>query len=117
MPTSPPEPPRDCPRCPRLVEYRRENQRKEPTWYNGPAPSFGDWNADPLTMLQEERRMSALSSAILQLPAREQEVMELHYTNAMKFKDIGLKIGVSASRVCQLHRHAVELLRARLHHH
>ena len=39
-----PEPPRDCPLCPRLVEYRRENQRKEPDWYNGPAPSFGDWN-------------------------------------------------------------------------
>ncbi len=37
-----PEPPRDCPLCPRLVEYRRENQHKEPDWYNGPAPSFGD---------------------------------------------------------------------------
>jgi uracil-DNA glycosylase family 4 len=39
-----PEPPRDCPLCPRLVEYRRENQRQNPDWYNGPAPSFGDWN-------------------------------------------------------------------------
>ncbi len=79
--------------------------------------SFGDWNADPLTMLQEERRMSALSAAILRLPAREQEVMVLHYTKDMKFRDIGLKMGVSESRVCQLHRHAVELLRARLHQH
>jgi uracil-DNA glycosylase family 4 len=38
------EPPRDCPLCPRLVAYRRENQRQHPDWYNGPAPSFGDWN-------------------------------------------------------------------------
>lgn len=36
------EPPRDCPLCPRLVAYRRENQRQNPDWWNGPAPSFGD---------------------------------------------------------------------------
>ena len=42
MPTQPPEPPRDCPLCPRLVEYRRENQRQNPDWFNGAAPSFGD---------------------------------------------------------------------------
>lgn len=37
-----PEPPRDCPLCPRLVEYRRENEAANPGWFNGPAPSFGD---------------------------------------------------------------------------
>jgi RNA polymerase sigma factor for flagellar operon FliA len=78
---------------------------------------FGDWNADPLVMLQKERRLDALGAAILRLPPREQEVMVLHYTLDMKFKEIGQKIGVSESRVCQLHRHAVELLRARLHQH
>jgi uracil-DNA glycosylase family 4 len=35
------EPPRDCPLCPRLVEFRSENQRAHPDWWNGPAPSFG----------------------------------------------------------------------------
>ena len=40
-----PEPARDCPLCPRLVEYRRENQRQNPDWWNGPAPSFGDPDA------------------------------------------------------------------------
>lgn len=37
-----PEPPVDCGLCPRLVAYRRENQRAEPTWVNGAVPSFGD---------------------------------------------------------------------------
>jgi uracil-DNA glycosylase family 4 len=37
-----PEPPRDCPLCPRLVAYRDDNRRQNPTWFNGPAPSFGD---------------------------------------------------------------------------
>jgi uracil-DNA glycosylase len=41
----PAEPPKDCPLCPRLVAYRAENARKEPTWFNGPAPSFGDAKA------------------------------------------------------------------------
>jgi uracil-DNA glycosylase family 4 len=37
-----PEPPRDCPLCPRLVAYRAENRVDNPLWWNGPAPSFGD---------------------------------------------------------------------------
>ena len=45
-----PEPPRDCPLCPRLVAYRRENQALDPSWWNGPAPSFGDDNARLLVL-------------------------------------------------------------------
>jgi len=41
----PPEAPRGCSLCPRLVAYRAENARAEPTWFNDPAPSFGDANA------------------------------------------------------------------------
>ncbi len=40
-----PEPPRDCPLCPRLAAYRDENRRDHPDWWNGPAPSFGDPDA------------------------------------------------------------------------
>jgi len=41
----PPDPPRDCPICPRLVAYRAANRAANPDWFNGPAPSFGDENA------------------------------------------------------------------------
>jgi uracil-DNA glycosylase family 4 len=41
-PSAPAEPARDCPLCPRLVAYRHENRVAEPSWFNGPAPSFGD---------------------------------------------------------------------------
>jgi uracil-DNA glycosylase family 4 len=42
----PPEAPRGCPLCPRLVAYREDNRRKEPAdWFNDPVPSFGDENA------------------------------------------------------------------------
>lgn len=40
-----PEPPRDCPLCPRLVAYRQVNRDEHPDWWNGPARSFGDEGA------------------------------------------------------------------------
>lgn len=38
----PPDAPRDCGLCPRLVAYRRRNAAAEPGWFNGAVPSFGD---------------------------------------------------------------------------
>jgi uracil-DNA glycosylase family 4 len=35
------EPGRDCPLCPRLVEYREAQRRLHPDWFNAPVPSFG----------------------------------------------------------------------------
>ncbi len=46
MSAVPPEAPKDCPLCPRLVAYRETNARAEPTWFNGAAPSFGDESAN-----------------------------------------------------------------------
>jgi uracil-DNA glycosylase family 4 len=35
------KPGRDCPRCPRLVAFRKKWRSEEPTWFNAPVPSFG----------------------------------------------------------------------------
>ncbi|HYC15696.1 MAG TPA: uracil-DNA glycosylase [Pseudolabrys sp.] len=35
------KPGRDCPRCPRLAEFRKTWRGKEPEWFNAPVPSFG----------------------------------------------------------------------------
>lgn len=43
--SAPPEAPRDCPLCPRLLAYRAQNAAVEPGWFNGAAPSFGDPDA------------------------------------------------------------------------
>jgi uracil-DNA glycosylase family 4 len=40
-----PEAPIKCQRCPRLVAYRAENEAKEPSWFNGAVPSFGNEHA------------------------------------------------------------------------
>jgi uracil-DNA glycosylase len=36
-----PEPSKTCPLCPRLVAFRRANERAHPDWFNGAVPSFG----------------------------------------------------------------------------
>ena len=39
------EPGRDCPRCPRLVEFRRAQRASHRDWHNAPVPSFGELEA------------------------------------------------------------------------
>src|SRR5690348_4350006 len=40
------EPSRDCPLCPRLVAFRKDNRKAEPAWFNAPGPCFGPLSAD-----------------------------------------------------------------------
>ena len=39
------EPGRDCPLCPRLVEFRSLNRTQHPDWFNAPVPTFGPRDA------------------------------------------------------------------------
>jgi uracil-DNA glycosylase len=39
------EPRPDCPRCPRLVRFRRGQRDAHPDWHNAPVPSFGPLDA------------------------------------------------------------------------
>ncbi len=41
MPPQSGEPSRDCPRCPRLVAFRKTWRDQEPAWFNAPVDSFG----------------------------------------------------------------------------
>ncbi len=42
------EAPKNCKACPRLVDYRQENKRAHPDWFNGAVASFGDEQAEIL---------------------------------------------------------------------
>ena len=37
-----PNPPRDCALCPRLHGFIADWRGREPAWFNGPVPTFGD---------------------------------------------------------------------------
>jgi uracil-DNA glycosylase len=42
VPLPAPEPDRNCPLCPRLVDFREAVRAREPEWFNSPVPPFGD---------------------------------------------------------------------------
>lgn len=69
---------------------------------------------DPLQLLMENGFRSAVIDAIEALPEREKILMGLYYEQEMNLKEIGTIMGVSESRVCQLHSQAIARMRAQL---
>ena len=69
---------------------------------------------NPLDLIEDADLRSTLIDAISDLPEREKLVMGLYYDEELNLREIGEVLGVSESRVCQLHSQAISRLRARL---
>jgi RNA polymerase sigma factor for flagellar operon FliA len=76
-----------------------------------------DEDADPLSVLRDQRLRQALVQAIKNLPEREQYVMSMYYEEDMNLKEIAAVLGVTESRVCQLHSQSIARLRAKMRSH
>ncbi len=74
-------------------------------------------DSNPLELLQDGRFRAALVEAIERLPERERQMMGMHYEQDMNLREIGEVMGVSESRVCQLHSQAVARLRTSMKGH
>ncbi|HAC69343.1 MULTISPECIES: RNA polymerase sigma factor FliA [Pseudomonas] len=74
----------------------------------------GSHELEPGRGLEDERFRKALAEAIANLPERERLVLSLYYDEELNLKEIGEVLGVSESRVCQLHSQCAARLRARL---
>ena len=68
----------------------------------------------PQESVEQDGLRQALVDGIGGLPEREQLVMSLYYEQELNLKEIGAVLGVSESRVCQIHGQAIVRLRARL---
>ena len=75
---------------------------------------FTDDDADPARLLEDKKTREVLVGAIEILPEREKLVMALYYEQELNLREIGEVMGVTESRVCQLHSQAISRLRARL---
>ncbi|WP_260293495.1 RNA polymerase sigma factor FliA [Sedimenticola hydrogenitrophicus] len=64
--------------------------------------------------MQKDAFKKSLAEAIAGLPERERLVIALYYDEEMNLREIGQVLGVSESRVCQIHSQATLRLRARL---
>jgi RNA polymerase sigma factor for flagellar operon FliA len=73
-----------------------------------------DEAGDPLRCLLNGAFREAVVGAIDGLPEREKILMSLYYEQELNLKEIGAVMGVSESRVCQLHSQAIARLRTKL---
>lgn len=75
---------------------------------------LGSHTDEPLARLEDKDLRQNLVHAIATLPEREQLLMALYYEEELNLREIGEVLGVTESRVCQLHSQAISRIRARL---
>ena len=68
----------------------------------------------PLERVNDHRFREALIGAIRELPEREALMMSLYYEQELNLKEIGAVLGVTESRVSQIHGQAVARIRSKL---
>jgi RNA polymerase sigma factor for flagellar operon FliA len=75
---------------------------------------LGQSEANPLELLEDADLKTRLVHAIENLPEREKMVMALYYDQDLNLREIGEVLGVTESRVSQLHSQAVARLRSQI---
>ena len=84
----------------------------------GESLTLGDTVADsadgPVQSYEVEEMRQILAEAITRMPEREKVVLMLYYYEGMTLAEIGQVLGVTESRVCQIHTKAVIHLRSKI---
>lgn len=94
----------------RLFSYDQLTETTE----EAPAEQFTSSEPDPRQLLESDGFKRALAKAIGGLPERERLVLSLYYDEELNLKEIGRVLGVSESRISQIHSQAALRLRGRL---
>lgn len=79
-----------------------------------PGDNLPDTGAGPMATFEVKETKEALVHAIAQMGEREKTVLTLYYYEGLTLAEIGQVLGVTESRVCQIHTKAVLQLRAKL---
>ena len=93
----------------RIFSLDEETDEREAAVNALPDPDF-----DPSQALESDEFRAAVAEAISHLPEREAMVMSLYYEEELNLKEIGMVLGVTESRVSQLHGQALTRIRAKL---
>jgi RNA polymerase sigma factor for flagellar operon FliA len=76
--------------------------------------SDNDDLSDPAAQTDRQADLQLLNNAIGSLSPRDREIVQLRYGRNLPFHEIGKVMGLSESRVCQLHKRIIGSLRAHL---
>jgi len=71
---------------------------------------------DPSGATMREEMKAHVVSALAGLPEKIQTLLSLYYYEGLSYREIGTVLGVTDSRVCQLHTQAMQTLRRKLAH-
>ncbi|GGK72944.1 RNA polymerase sigma factor FliA [Amphritea balenae] len=80
----------------------------------GPGEAIAGSEPDPSEEFEQKDFIKAIANQIQGLPEREKLVLSLYYDEELNLKEIGQILGVSESRVSQIHSQAALRLRSRL---
>lgn len=76
---------------------------------------LSDDRPGPEAQLEDQHIRDAVTQALNGLPERERMVLALYYDEELNLREIGQVLGVSESRVCQIHSQALLRLKASMH--
>ncbi|MFZ1489376.1 MAG: FliA/WhiG family RNA polymerase sigma factor [Ilumatobacteraceae bacterium] len=79
-----------------------------------PRPLHGDDFESPPAVIEETELRELMRAELKRLPERERTVIALYYDEGLTLAEIGNVLGVTESRVSQIHTKAVLMLRTRL---
>lgn len=94
--------------------YRVFSFEDLPAGEEGMSEGFNGKSPQPAEMFENARFKEALATAIAALPERERLVMSLYYKEELNLRETGAVLGVSESRVCQIHSQALVRLKSRM---
>jgi RNA polymerase sigma factor for flagellar operon FliA len=77
-------------------------------------PADNDDRDDPATAMERGVALNLLSQAVDSLSERDQAILQLRYAESRPFHEVGRQLGLSESRVCQLHKRILKQLRRQL---
>ncbi len=69
---------------------------------------------DPHDEAEKQNLLECMADAIRELPEKEKQIISLYYHDELTLKEIGAVLGISESRVCQIHSRAVFNLRQKM---
>jgi RNA polymerase sigma factor for flagellar operon FliA len=77
-------------------------------------PVDDDESGDPAKAADHNASLMLLDEALRRLGARDRAILRLRYSDSKPFHEIGQMMGLSESRVCQLHKRILSVLKRQI---